>query len=218
MPTIAEFTIPLEEFALYETLERRPEVVVEVDRVVAHATTHVVPFARATQGEFEGLTEILEVDSSVDEVELLAEVEGERFYRMVWTDRAQVIGYMIHGQGATLQEATASNGEWHLRVLFPDRSALSATNDYARESGVTLDVTRIYGLEDLEASKYDLTDQQYDTLTTGVERGYFDIPREINTEELADELGISHQALSERFRRATKSLVESTLLVEDDES
>ena len=218
MPTIAEFTIPLEEFALYETLERRPEIVVEVDRVVAHATTHVVPFARATQGEFEGLTEVLEVDSSVDEIELLAELEGERFYRMVWTDRAQVIGYMIHGQGATLQEATASNGEWHLRVFFPDRSALSATNDYACESGVTLDVTQIYGVGDLEASKYDLTSQQYDTLTTGVERGYFDIPRETNTEELADELGISHQALSERFRRATKSLVESTLLVEDDES
>ena len=79
MPTIAEFTIPLEEFALYETLERRPEVVVEVDRVVAHATTHVVPFARATQGGFEELTEILEADSSVDEVELLAFDLGEEF-------------------------------------------------------------------------------------------------------------------------------------------
>jgi predicted DNA binding protein len=138
---------------------------------------------------------------------------------MVWTDRAQVIGYMIHGQGATLQEATANDSEWHLRVFFPERSGLSATNDYAQESGFSLDVTRIYGLEDLEAIKYDLTDPQYETLTTGVEQGYFDIPRETTAEELADELGISHQALSERFRRATRSLVESTLLVEqDDES
>ena len=44
MASIAEFTIPAEEFALRETLERRPELVCEVERVVAHDTTHIIPF------------------------------------------------------------------------------------------------------------------------------------------------------------------------------
>ena len=215
--TIAEFSIPTAEFALSETLERRPDMVFEVDRVVAHNTTHVVPFVRATHGEFERLTEVLDADGSVEEVELLAKVEGESYYRMVWTERAQVIGYMIAEQGATVHEAIASDNEWHLRVFFPERRGLSATSDYARENGFTLDLTTIYGLEDLEEAQHNLTEQQYHTLTTAVEQGYYDIPRETNAQKLADELDISHQALSERFRRATKNLVKSSLLVDEDE-
>ena len=216
--TIAEFGIPLAEFALHDTLERRPEMVFEVDRVVAHDTTRVVPFVRATHGDFEGLTDILEADSTVEEVELLTEVEDECFYRMVWTDRAQVIGYMVARQDATVQEATASNGEWHLRVFFPSRSGLSATSEYAQESGFPLNITRIYGVNKLEEAQYSLTEQQHEALTAAVKHGYYDIPREINSADLADELGISHQALSERFRRATKNIVTSTLLITDDDN
>ncbi|EMA36698.1 helix-turn-helix domain-containing protein [Halococcus hamelinensis] len=216
MSTIAEFSIPVAEFALHDTLERRPDMVFEVDRVVAHETTRVVPFVRATYGEFEGLTGILEDDTSVAEVELLADVEGERFYRMVWSDHAQIIGYMVAELGATIQEATASDDEWHLRVFFPERRGLSAANEYARENEFTLDVTRIYGVDELEEARHNLSEGQYEALTAGVERGYYDIPREINAQELADELGISHQALSERFRRATKNLVTNALLVDEE--
>ena len=219
MAVITEFTIPAAEFALYETLEQRPEMTFEIDRVVAHETTYVVPFVRATHGDFEGLTAIIEADPSVAEVELLAEVEDENecFYRMVWSERAQVIGYMVAGQGATVQEATANNGQWHLRVFFPERSGLSATHEYAKESGVSLDVDRIYGVEDLEKAQYGLTESQHETLTMAVERGYYDIPRDTNAKDLADELDLSHQALSERFRRATKNLIDGTLLIDEDD-
>lgn len=44
MASIVEFAIPVEEFALRKTLERLPEIEIEVDRVVAHETTHVLPF------------------------------------------------------------------------------------------------------------------------------------------------------------------------------
>ena len=78
-------------------------------------------------------------------------------------------------------------------------------------------MTRVYGLSGLEETQHNLTEQQYDTLTRAVEQGYYDVPREMNAKELADELDISHQALSERFRRGTKNLVNSTLLVDADE-
>lgn len=217
MSVIAEFSIPAEEFALAETLERRPELTIRIDRVVAHNTTQVVPFVRVTQGEFEGLTEILEDDPSVEKVELFGETDEECFYRLVWDDTAQVVGYMVNGHDATVQEATATDGEWHLRVLFPERTGLSATSEYADESEFTLNVNRIYGVDGFEKARYDLTEQQHDTLTQAIEQGYYEIPRETNAQELADDLDISHQALSERMRRATKSLVTSTLAVNDDE-
>lgn len=217
MSVIAEFSIPAEEFALDETLERRPELTFNIDRVVAHNTTQVVPFVRVKHGELEGLTEILEADTSVEEAELFGETDEERFYRLVWDDTAQVVGYMVNGHGATVQEATATDGEWHLRVLFPERSGLSATNEYANESEFTLDVKRIYGVDGVEQARYNLTEQQHDTLTQAIEKGYYDIPRGTDAQELADDLDISHQALSERVRRAHKSLIRSTLAVDEDE-
>ena len=217
MSVIAEFSIPAEEFALAETLERRPELTFNIDRVVAHNTTQVVPFVRVKHGELEGLTEILEADPSVEEVELFGETDEEYFYRLVWDDTAQVVGYMVNGHGATVQEATATNGEWHLRVLFPERNGLSATGEYAEESEFALDVKRIYGVDRIEQARYDLTEQQHETLIGAAEKGYYDIPRKINATDLAADLDISHQALSERVRRAHKNLVMSALAVDEDE-
>ena len=217
MSVIAEFSIPAEEFALAETLERRPELTFNIDRVVAHNTTQVVPFVRVKHGELEGLTEILEADPSVEEVELFGETDDERFYRLVWNDTAQVVGYMINGHDATVQKATATNGEWHLRVLFPDRNGLSATGEYATESEFTLNVKRIYGVDGIEQARYDLTEKQHETLIKAAEKGYYDIPREMGAQKLAGDLDISHQALSERIRRAHKNLVMSALAVDEDE-
>jgi predicted DNA binding protein len=41
--------------------------------------------------------------------------------------------------------------------------------------------------------------------------GYYDIPRTISTNNLADALGISDQALSERLRRGTARMIASAL-------
>lgn len=217
MATIAEFTIPAHEFALSETLERRPDITINIDRVVAHNTSQVVPFVRVTNGEVEGLTEILEADASVMEIELFGETDDERFYRLVWNETAEIVGYMINEHDATVQEATATDGVWHLRVLFPDREDLSAIGEHATENGINLDVKRIYGTDEFEAARYNLTESQHETLSKAIKEGYYEIPRGINTQELANELDISHQALSERFRRATKNLALSALAIEDDD-
>ena len=216
MTTIAEFTIPAHEFALAETLERRPEITINIDRVVAHNTTQVVPFVRVTQGEVDGLTEVLENDPSVEEIELFGETDDERFYRLVWNETAQIIGYMVDEHAATVQEATAANGEWQLRVLFPDRDALSATNEFAKENDIGFTLKQIYGPENFKTAHHNLTEAQYETLALGVEKGYYEVPRDITAQGLSDELDISHQALSERHRRATKSLVVSALATVDE--
>jgi predicted DNA binding protein len=68
-------------------------------------------------------------------------------------------------------------------------------------------------MEGKPSGRYGLTDQQYDALTAACEAGYFAVPRETDLDELSDDLGISHQALSERIRRGTEALVTETLLV-----
>ncbi len=69
MSSIAEFSIPADEFALRETLERLPEIAIEIDRVVVHDATHVLPFVWASGEGSEDLPGILDDDPSVGECE-----------------------------------------------------------------------------------------------------------------------------------------------------
>ncbi|WP_227380857.1 bacterio-opsin activator domain-containing protein [Haladaptatus halobius] len=211
MSTIAEFSIPAEEFALSETLERLPETVFTIDRVVAHNTDYVLPFVWASNGDFETLTAALEDDPSVGDVELLTELDEERLYRMEWVTKTQIIVYMLLQQDATVQRATAHDHQWDLRVLFPGRNKISAVGQYAHEHGFTLDVSRIYDVDSAQRVRFDLTDDQQEALALATEHGYYDVPREIDQSELAEELGVSHQALSERLRRGTKGILKKVI-------
>lgn len=217
MTTIAEFSIPAEQFALRETLSRRPHLKFEVDRVVAHDTARVMPFVWVSGEGLEDLTALLDADPSVKQVELLTETDEERFYRLEWADEARIIGRMVIECGATVQRAIAATDEWTLRVLFPERSGVSAIHDFARKHGLDLDVDRLYNVDTTRRVRFGLTESQHDTLVEAYERGYYTIPRETDAVELAAELDISHQAVGERLRRATGNIIENTLLVDKDE-
>jgi len=55
-------------------------------------------------------------------------------------------------------------------------------------------------------SKLELTDKQREVLDTAREMGYFEVPRDATAAEIAEELDISPQAVSERMRRAISAL------------
>ncbi|WP_233553897.1 helix-turn-helix domain-containing protein [Halococcus sp. IIIV-5B] len=110
---------------------------------------------------------------------------------------------------STPPNASGRNDEWKLRILFPDRDSLSATYDYCTEEALTLTVNRIHELDGEHRDEYGLTE----TLVAAVEAGYFDIPQQATLDELADEIGITHQALSERLHRGHKTLIENALII-----
>lgn len=211
MPTIVEFSIPTDEFALAPTLAELPEMVFQIDRVVAHNTDHLMPFVWVSRGDFETVTNVLEDDPTVTDVEHLTTIDEERLYRMEWTAKAHILGYMVVEQDATVQRATAHNDQWDLRVLFPDRERISETHQYAKDNDYRITITRIYDLSDIHNARFDLTKDQYEALTTAVKHGYFNVPRDISQDELADKLDVSHQAVSERLRRAFKGLAENAV-------
>lgn len=119
---------------------------------------------------------------------------------------------MLTNSIATITDAYSHEGRWSLRVLYPDRDDFAATMNFCEAEGLTFDVDVIREMDGEPTGRYGLTERQYETLTTAVERGYCAIPREI-AEELADDLGVSHQALSELLRRGHQALIEDTLLI-----
>jgi hypothetical protein len=98
-------------------------------------------------------------------------------------------------------------------VLYPRRSLFSKTHEFCEDHGLTLDVESIRELEGEPAGRYGLTTDQYEVLATAASKGYFEVPRAVTLQELAEEFDVSHQAISERLRRATNALVQDTLFV-----
>ena len=60
-----------------------------------------------------------------------------------------------------------------------------------------------------------LTEKQREAMNLAVRRGYYANPREVDLDTLADELGISHQALSHRLREAEGSIFEQLFAEEN---
>ncbi|WP_458189936.1 helix-turn-helix domain-containing protein [Haladaptatus sp. NG-WS-4] len=221
MGTIAIVRLPAAGFALESTLDRIPEVDFEVERVVAHESRSVMPYVWATAESVDAdtLLSVLEDDPTTDQVELLIDGDGEWLYRMEWVGKTEFVVHVLVVEKGTIIGANGKGDEWRLRILFPDREALGQTYEFCEENDIPLEIEQIYRLDESpRRAKFALTEEQYETLVMAIERGYYDIPRRVSGEELADGLGISHQALSERLRRAYKNLISNALLVGEDRS
>lgn len=216
MSQMVEATLPAEQFALHETLQQHPDVTFDILRLVADGTDRVMPFLWAGGAEAGALLESLEADSSTENVELLAEFDEETLFRMEWMAHIRLILYVLLEENATIVDAEGHHTAWRFRILFPEHESVSTTHDFCEEYDIDLEFERIYQLSgSFRRGQYGLSEAQYETLQEGYRRGYYEIPREIELQELADVLDVSHQSLSEQFRRGHRKLVANTLHPDD---
>jgi predicted DNA binding protein len=216
MSTISEVSVAAETFTLGETIETVPEATFDVERVVAHDADRVMPFVWASAPDREELEDAFAADPSVDNVERLSDLDGEWLYRMEWVAHVQFVVHALMEEQATVLDAGSENGRWQLRLLFPDRESLSRTYEFCQEHDIDIDIDAIYAMENERHARFGLTEEQGEALAAAFEHGYYEVPREYSVADLAEELDISHQALSERFRRAHGNLVENTLIIDDE--
>lgn len=73
-----------------------------------------------------------------------------------------------------------------------------------REIGVPSHSSPLLSLEDVLP---ELTTRQQEVLTLAVERGYYDLPRETTTAELASDLEIGRRTVEDHLRRAERKLL-----------
>ncbi|WP_336365220.1 helix-turn-helix domain-containing protein [Halalkalicoccus salilacus] len=218
MATIAEFSFPTAEFALEETLDTHPEAHIEIERVVADNSDHITPYIWVGTDDFNAFEAALEDDPTVEEVDMFSDTGEERSYQMTWTGPIDFIVQVLTEYSGTITHADGSADGWDLRVVFPDRQSLSWAYEAAQQADLQFEIKTLYGSEDARGVQYGLTERQRNMLAGAFEAGYFAVPRETSLSDLAEQEDISHQALSERLRRATGQLVESTLITHSDGS
>lgn len=221
MSVIAEFTVPAEEFALTQTLATVPEMIVEVERVVAHSEGRVMPFFWIRGGDYSTFETAIHDDPSVQNVTRLDQLDEGTLYRAEWTQNISSIVYAYIEIGATIIEATGRADAWELRMRFDDEDLLSDFQEYCIANGISFTLNRLYHpSEPMAGGQFGLSPKQHTSLVAALNSGYFNVPRTVTMDELAETLDISQQSLSKRLRRAHRNLITNVLTISypDDEN
>lgn len=211
MSLVAEFTVPHESFALSHALEAVPDLAVESDRMASHSREWVMPLLWMRAEDDDALHAALDDDPTVADHQVMHEIDGETLYRFVWSERVERLVDALTDRAGVVLAATADADGWRLSFRFVDHDALVAFQEEFRERDANVALERVVTPSEPRQREYGLTPEQYETLTLAVETGYFDVPRAASTADLADELGVSQTAVSERLRRAVDALVTATL-------
>ncbi|SFR97129.1 hypothetical protein SAMN05216559_1784 [Halomicrobium zhouii] len=220
MSTIAEFTVPSEDFALHHALTTAPDMVVEIERVVATMEDKIMPYFWVSGGDQADFEDAFRNDSSVANTTLVDRIEGSVLYRAEWTENVESLIYAYVDIGATILQATGRDEQWELQLRFDNRKKVSQFQDYCEENGIRFELSRLYEQKQPMASvQYGLTPKQRETLVTALDLGYYDLPQKSSMSDVATELGISQQAVSKRLHNGHKGLITNALTVShpDDE-
>jgi predicted DNA binding protein len=211
MSVVAEFTIGAEEFLLGRLVADRPGVTIELERVVP-AAKRVMPYVWGHGSDLERFEADLEADPNVRSVRVLDRLDESVLYRIEWEDPVRELVSGIAETDASILEARGGD-EWTFRIRFEASAGLAAFHEFCRDNDIAYTLNRVYALPDpVLEYPYGLTEPQYETLRAAVDRGYFEIPRGVTFAELAADLGVSEQAVSERVRRGADTVLRATLL------
>jgi len=157
--------------------------------------------------------ERLEADESVASVKLLDRLDDGTLFRVEWVAGIDGLIGNIVAHRAHVVRATGTATQWAFELRFQTTEDVSAFQAGCRDSGVTLEITRVHELERSgpNPTRLGLTAAQREVLVRAFEQGYFSIPRRTTLVEIGAELDISDQAVSERLRRAQTKVVEAAI-------
>lgn len=214
---IADVTLRDDESPLQAAMDAHEGVDLELQSAAADEGT-IAPCAwvYGPPASVDAVSSSFESEPTVASHRRLSGGEGsdQRLYRIEWTGRS-VLDRLVEHDGSVLSAALDSSG-WAARLLFSSHAKLSAAYATWEASRWTVHVERIRPCDGNRMAIHGLSDEQHRAMKRAVEAGYYRVPRRVTLSELAADMGISHQALSERLRRANRNLIATTIPGFDD--
>ncbi|QRV16326.1 helix-turn-helix domain-containing protein [Haloterrigena salifodinae] len=211
MSVIVEFTLDDEDFRLGQVLAEPPDMYIELERIVPTGSS-LIPFLWVEGDDTETFEQRVSESEHVTSFTVLDRFDDWVLYRMEWKTEQQDVLEGLEASDAAVLEAYGNSG-WTFRLRFPTHDQVSQFYNYCMEYEIPIDITRSYTLTERSdvAQQFDLSNEQREALVLALQRGYYDTPSDVTMSDLADELGISQQAVSNRIVRGTKKVFERTL-------
>jgi hypothetical protein len=204
-------------FALAPVFERYPDARLALERAVPLGER--VRFVRAPDADGptrDDLRAACEACGLVASVRVFAVADGSHLLRVEWAEPVAFVETLVETDAVCLRARGTADG-WRFRLRFPDRAALGECYRDCAERGLDLTVRAV------QSSAWSgdggpgdaLTPEQREALRVAFEAGYFSVPREATLADVADALGVSDTAVSQRLRRGVERLVDRTVLGSD---
>lgn len=217
MAILVELEIPADTFDLGRVTSVGGPVHLELERVVP-AGGEVMPFFWASDcPDFARFERRVREEELVEELTAVVQFDEQVLYHVVWGETTASLTRALAESEATILEARG-NDPWQFQLRFSGRDGLRTFVDHCREVGIEVELQRVIQLADTDpANPSDgLTDDQRAALVAAVERGYFRVPRGTTLGGVAETLGISQQATSERVRRGADRVLRQALSLDEE--
>ena len=212
MTVIVEFSLPADSFPFGQSTSGDPSVRVQLERLVPIGEDRI-PFLWVTGQEFEQFEDHLRNSDIVEDVEALTRVGDSVLYYTEWCTNEETFLNGISDTNGTIMEAHG-DGDWSFTIRFRDHADLTRFHQYYQDNDFPVHIDRVYAPDGESRTEYGfgLTPEQRETLIAAVEKGYFSVPRETKLEEIAEVVGITQQAASERVRRGAETVLRKSLI------
>lgn len=211
MSVLLTFSVPAEDVHLGRAA-RAADVSVTLDPLVpldaGLPAVRVTGTERTDYGVFEDEVRDLPV---VDEFDVVERYDAGRLYSLAWSEPTGDVFADLRRAGAHLLAVDGDGETWTFETRFRDEDDLADFGERCRDAGIEVEVTSVQRGDARQQEMHGLTRHQRETLLKALDEGFYDVPRRTTTAELAEDLGISDQSLSERLRRAHAALIENAL-------
>ncbi|QSG01769.1 helix-turn-helix domain-containing protein [Natranaeroarchaeum sulfidigenes] len=215
MSVIAEFRVPAGEFELGRILTVAGTTSIELESLVPTGEA-TVPLFWIHDVSRDSFTERIEEHPTVNDATTVDVFEGRTLFTLDWDANQDHLFAGIGEYDGHLLSAVGTADTWKFEIRFPEHELLTKFTDHCERASISLEITRIYNPTEPDAGPwYGLTERQREAMELAIQMGYYEIPRGCTTNELAAELGISDQAVTERLRRAIVTLAKNTLVPSD---
>ena len=211
----AEIFVSHERLALVPTLESTSELSIQIEGTPM--ADNSLLFVSVFGNDFSSFERSLEMDTTVSEATLFSTAADRRVYRI--RPASDVVPFLPTSSdlGIRTLDIRSGNNGWVVRIQLLSRELLIDLRKACLEVGTTFHVRQLYDSDsNTETDSTRLTERQRDTVLTAYQSGYYNVPRGISQGELAAELDVSTSAISQQLRRATKQLIASTFVVDED--
>lgn len=144
---------------------------------------------------------------AIDEVLLVAETDDGCIYRLRGVEARSGFVEGVRDTAGIVLSAIAEDESWTFDIRFPNHNAASRFYTQYDDPDHPITIQKSSPSVPARSRGEMLTNEQRDALARALEAGYFEVPRETTLIELADEIGISDSAVSQRLRRGLANLL-----------
>lgn len=144
---------------------------------------------------------------AIDEVLPVAETDDWCLYRLRGVEVRSGFVEGVRDTAGIVLSAIAEDESWTFDIRFPNHNAASRFYTQYDDPDHPITIQKSSPLVPARSRGEVLTSEQRDALARALEAGYFEVPRETTLIELADEIGISDSAVSQRLRRGLANLL-----------